>query len=388
MRGLGLWGRAVIVAAIFAGTAFAQVKHVAVVETEIDPTAKINKAEAMEITATIRREAINNLPRGKYNIMTTETIMAMGGAVLDKCGEENCVISLGETIGADYIVRGIVRKIGTKLSLTVEMHEIDRGMLIALSDPARAEKIEGLLDKAAAACADMYKKFLNESGAAQKTPTQQTTPTPAPPAVVVAQQPVYQAPAPTPTPTPTPTNQPTVVDGVGMLTDSRDGKKYKTVVIGGKRWMGENLNYQPQKGNSWCYDNNNSNCGKYGRLYDWNTAKTVCMTGWHLPSRQEWDNLVTAAGGKNAAGKKLKARSGWNKDGNGTDDFGFSALPGGRRYSSGDFSYAGYYGLWWTATELGSNYAYYRNMNDDLDNVYEDLNYKYYGYSVRCVADN
>jgi Listeria/Bacterioides repeat len=466
MRGLGLWGRAAMVAAVFAGTAFAQVKHVAVVETEIDPTAKINKAEAMEITATLRREAINNLPRGKYNIMTTETIQAMGGAVLDKCAEENCVISLGETIGADYIVRGIVRKIGTKLSLTVEMHEIDRGMLIALSDPVRAENIEDLLDKAAAACAAMYKKFLNERGTAAQ-PQPKSEPEPKPPikyTITAAVNPIgggtvsrnpnqtyyeqgtvvsvtaapadgytftgwsgasksanatltapidrdltltanfdrlrmsaptYQTPT-YQTPTPPTIYPPSVVDGAGMLTDGRDGKKYKTVTmiegkrLLGKRWMAENLNYQTASG-SWCYEDNNSNCGKYGRLYDWNTAKTVCMSGWHLPSRQEWSDLVKFAGGDKKAGKKLKAGNGWNnyykKSGNGTDNFGFSALPGGYRGSDGYFRNAGNFGYWWTATEYSGGYAYYRLMDYYLGYVGENSNGKSIGFSARCVQD-
>jgi TolB-like protein len=274
----------------------AQLKHVAVVETERDPSANISRAEAMEITAVLRREAINNLPRGRYNIMTNETIMSMGGSVLEECAEENCVISLGEKIGADYIVRGMIRKIGTKLSLTVEIHEIDQGMLVVLSDPVRAEKIEELLDMAAGACGSMYKKFLNEASAAQKTQAQQT--------ISPQTQPTPQPPAPTPTPTyqqsvPTPT--------LGTFTDSRDKKTYKTVVIGGNRYMVENLNYK--KGKSWCYGNNNSNCDKYGRLYDWKTAKTVCPAGFHLPSRQEWNNLVTAVGGKEVAGKKLLLRT-------------------------------------------------------------------------------
>jgi uncharacterized repeat protein (TIGR02543 family) len=179
--------RAMALIALLAGVSAAQVKHVAVVETEADPAAKISKAVAEEITAVLRREAINNLPRGKYNIMTNETIYAMGGAVLDKCAGENCVVTLGETIGADYIVRGIVRKIETRLSLTVEMHEIDRGMLIALSDPVRSERIGELLDKAAGACAEMYRKFVNEQGSVTQKASTPRTPLPPLPEFVAPQ---------------------------------------------------------------------------------------------------------------------------------------------------------------------------------------------------------
>jgi uncharacterized protein (TIGR02145 family) len=188
------------------------------------------------------------------------------------------------------------------------------------------------------------------------------------------QQPINQVTAPT--------NQPSGVDGSGTLTDSRDGKKYRTVVIGGKRWMAENLNYRV-KGNSWCYGNDNSYCDKYGRLYDWNTAKTVCPTGFHLPSREEWDDLVDAAGGKGVAGKKLTAKSG-----NGTDNFGFSALLGGLRLPDGSFYAADdIAGYWWTATENSGGTTYYRYVNGySYEYVYE-RGYTSYGLSVRCVAD-
>jgi uncharacterized protein (TIGR02145 family) len=112
------------------------------------------------------------------------------------------------------------------------------------------------------------------------------------------------------------------------FTGGRDGKAYKTVVIGGKTWMAENLNVETE--GSWCYDNKESNCEKYGRLYTWNAAKTACPAGWHLPSREEWGDWARAAGGSGKygtggkAGKKLKSTYGWN-NGNGTDDYRFSA---------------------------------------------------------------
>ncbi|GBU20787.1 hypothetical protein R80B4_00672 [Fibrobacteres bacterium R8-0-B4] len=184
----------------------------------------------------------------------------------------------------------------------------------------------------------------------------------------------------------------------GTFTDGRDGKTYKTAAIGGKTWMAENLNYKPKSGKSWCYENKDSYCGKYGRLYDWNTAMAACPSGYHLPSRGEWADLAKAAGGtgdyggSGAAGKQLKAASGWNdykgKSGDGTDEYGFSALPNGfRYYADGVFDHAGYYGYWWTATERGGGDAYERYMGYDFGFAGEQGVSKRLGVSVRCAAD-
>jgi len=170
---------------------------------------------------------------------------------------------------------------------------------------------------------------------------------------------------------------------------------YRTVVINGKKWMAENLNYTPKGGNSWCYGNKPDSCVKYGRLYDWAAATTVCPTEWHLPSRQEWSNLAVFAGGTGTggdggtAGNKLKSARGWNNNGNGTDAYGFSALPGGNRSSGGSFSGAGSNSIWWTATEYGNGDgdAYDRNMNYYHSSVKENHDSKTNGFSVRCVEN-
>jgi hypothetical protein len=78
---------------------------------------------------------------------------------------------------------------------------------------------------------------------------------------------------------------------------------YKTVPIGTQQWMAKNLNCNVS--GSVCYNNDPANCDTYGRLYNWTAAKTVCPTGWHLPSDAEWDALITAVGGPSTAGTKL-----------------------------------------------------------------------------------
>ena len=166
------------------------------------------------------------------------------------------------------------------------------------------------------------------------------------------------------------------------------GGSLETVPLGGLKWMKKNLNVPTE--DSWCYDGITANCNKYGRLYTWEAAKRACQSvGKRLPTNAEWDALVTAAGGASTAGNKLKARSGWYNNGNGTDQYGFSALPGGCRVSDGSFYDAGYYGYWWAAAENDGSVAYLRNMyylNDYVDEYY--YNYvKSGGYSVRCVKD-
>jgi len=173
------------------------------------------------------------------------------------------------------------------------------------------------------------------------------------------------------------------------FTDGRDGQTYKTVKIGGQTWMAQNLNYQMPSG-SWCYDNNADNCKKYGRLYDWKTAATACPAGWKLPDTASWNKLGKAAGGK--AGKKLKSKSGWGRNdddnvgGNGTDVYGFSALPGGRLLGD-NFCNVGEIGWWWAKENYAGDVQHRRIYGDD-DNLYKGHSGTRVGLSVRCVEDD
>jgi uncharacterized protein (TIGR02145 family) len=179
----------------------------------------------------------------------------------------------------------------------------------------------------------------------------------------------------------------------GQFTDNRDGKVYKTTRIDNLTWMAENLNYDGYDGE--CYNNQNSNCTKYGRLYDFDAATSACPSGWRLPVNNDWVKLIHKADANftsidsyasNTAGIYLKATSGWNdyngQSGNGEDTYGFAALPGGGL--NGGFYAIGISGTWWS----GSTEYYYSWVIDDSDYVMWTYNNPGDAFhSVRCVKD-
>ena len=203
--------------------------------------------------------------------------------------------------------------------------------------------------------------------------------------------------------------------------DKRDQKTYRTVTIGTQRWMAENLNYAYPKTSenvadslSFCYDNDTANCAKYGRLYTWSAAmdtlstgcgygvtcsvskpvQGVCPQGWHLPDTTEWNTLSTFVAKKlyngktDSVGYALKATSGWEDNGNGSDAFGFGALPAG--YVSIFFNEfrEPYSGNFWSSTEENTDDVYGRSLDVNstlLKSVIKSL--KVLARSVRCVKD-
>jgi uncharacterized protein (TIGR02145 family) len=179
-------------------------------------------------------------------------------------------------------------------------------------------------------------------------------------------------------------------DGGGK---GNDISKYKTVTIGTQTWMAENLDYAIS--GSVCYDNDPSNCEKYGRLYTWDAAQKACPAGWHLPSNNEWTILTNFAGGESTAGTKLKAANGWYYnideddivDGSGTDNYGFSALPGGAGIGSVYFIHIGSSGNWWSASAQDADDAWLWAIfagDECVDSEYEGKDGQ---LSVRCVKN-
>lgn len=191
--------------------------------------------------------------------------------------------------------------------------------------------------------------------------------------------------------------------GENGMKDPRDGKTYKTVKIGDQTWMAENLNYKTKY--SFCYEDDEAYCDKYGRLYVWFAALEACPAGWHLPSKEEFEILLKFVGAKEAradnrlywskAAKKLKSARGWNKHngkkGNGKDAFGFSALPAGAaKYNEeqgASYFNEGTDAYFWSSTEYESFCAYYMRLGNRNANGSLPAFSKFSGFSVRCLKN-
>ena len=207
-----------------------------------------------------------------------------------------------------------------------------------------------------------------------------------------------------------------------VFCDARDTAVYRYVQIGTQTWMAENLNYAyPKAGEnatdslSFCYNNDTANCTTYGRLYTWATAmdsaavfsddgkgcgykatctaadavRGVCPEGWHLPNNEEWNALETyvADNSSDGVGYALKSKSGWENNGNGSDAFGFGALPAGDGNNNGTFDYALYSADFWSSTEYSTYYAFCRYLFYKYTYLLTNYLNKDYARSVRCVKD-
>jgi len=207
-------------------------------------------------------------------------------------------------------------------------------------------------------------------------------------------------------------------DAIMEVSLTIQSSKFNEIKIGSQVWMTENLNVDRfrngdlipeaktadewkkagKEGNpAWCYNNNDPvNGQRFGKLYNWyavNDPRGLAPEDWKIPSNEDWRHLSNFLGGEEVAGKKMKSTNGWNSDegksGNGTNESGFSGLPGGDRNINGDFGDIGYGGTWWSSTvdtSEGSDawfwgLAYFRGYFGG------HFIYKSNGYSVRCLRD-
>ncbi|MCF0222443.1 MAG: fibrobacter succinogenes major paralogous domain-containing protein [Fibrobacter sp.] len=175
-----------------------------------------------------------------------------------------------------------------------------------------------------------------------------------------------------------------------FFIDARDGQKYRTVKIGEQEWMAENLNFRTDHSKSFSMDPKNR--AGYGRLYTWADAVEACPEGWHMPSEEEYKELLEDVGGVAVAGKVLKSRQGWLEKGNGWNFFSFKALPLGRVDDDGHQEPFGIVANFWTSTAFESaayntEYAYRLSLTYRRDNAVIDIVEKNALMSVRCVRD-
>jgi uncharacterized protein (TIGR02145 family) len=202
----------------------------------------------------------------------------------------------------------------------------------------------------------------------------------------------------------------------GSMTD-QEGNVYKTIMIGTQEWMAENLNtsvyrngdaiptnlddaiWQGTTSGAWAYYNNDASYAcPYGKLYNWYAcvdARQLCPVGWHVPTDAEWTVLTDFLGGEAVAGGKMKttgtieAATGlWYSPNTGaTNSSGFSGAPGGVRFGNGDYGNIGGNGYWWSSSESGSSYAWYRGLSYGSDGANRNYGFKQVGFSVRCLRD-
>jgi len=212
----------------------------------------------------------------------------------------------------------------------------------------------------------------------------------------------------------------------GTVTDY-DGNVYQTVKIGDQWWMAENLkvthykngdtlsyrhedNWYGNNFGAYCYYNDDSTyASNYGALYNGYAVRNnrgLAPEGWHIPSDEEWNELQIYLGMRpgqidsldyagNNIGFKLKSTSGWDDfvdsdpeyGGNGIDEVGFCALPGGYRWNYGNCYDMGTDAYFWTSTIDSEVRYWYRNVSHGAISIVRDQNFISFGFSVRCVKD-
>jgi len=202
-----------------------------------------------------------------------------------------------------------------------------------------------------------------------------------------------------------------------------DGNTYKTIKIGNKWWMAENLKVksyndgtpieQAQNNSDWndsvpLFCQYNSNSSAPGLLYNWYAVanpKKIAPAGWHIPTDEEWKQLEQALGmnstsASNAGWRgsdeglkmKIEGGQGWTRFGDlwPTNESGFTALAGSCRLPDGTYGSPGLFatGFWWTSSEdAQNNEAWFRHLDYKNPDVYRSHTYKGYGFSIRCVKD-
>ena len=196
-----------------------------------------------------------------------------------------------------------------------------------------------------------------------------------------------------------------------ILISCENANSIKSVNIGNQTWMSDNLNVDffkngdkieevkndddwkkaiLEKKPAWCYYKNDINNGKkFGKIYNWYAIideRGLAPDGWRIPNNEDWLELSNYLGGEKIAGTKLKSTYGWKNQGNGSNESGFNALPGGYRFSNGTFNKIEKYIYWWSISKPKKENDYwiaYVRFNESDFNI-EDFGE---GCYVRCIKN-
>jgi uncharacterized protein (TIGR02145 family) len=166
------------------------------------------------------------------------------------------------------------------------------------------------------------------------------------------------------------------------IMDTRDKQKYRTVVIDGRTWMADNLNFK-MPGSS-CYREDDDNCMVYGSLYTWDAAKSACPAGFRLPTNADFESLWKAAGGDFNAGYLIKANYGWSGETNGNDTLKFSAMPAGNMFDDGTYGNENKFAFFWSSETEGDKASVWYLTSKSMGFSFM-MKPKNFGFSVRCV---
>lgn len=229
--------------------------------------------------------------------------------------------------------------------------------------------------------------------------------------------------------------------GTGTVIDI-DGNEYQTIILGNQEWMAENLRtssyatgeaippdlsnaaWEETTQGAFAIYPHSSISGlnsdeevleAYGALYNWYAAfdaRGICPAGWQVPTDDDWNDLLSYLNDEHGipntntlggAGNALKScrqvdsplggecdtseHPRWNSNAShhGFDQFGFAALPGGYRWTSGSYHYVGLSGFYWSMTESSSTSSWGRYLGNGFGSI-SQVNYlKNVGFSVRCI---
>jgi uncharacterized protein (TIGR02145 family) len=201
-------------------------------------------------------------------------------------------------------------------------------------------------------------------------------------------------------------------ENYGTINDI-DGNIYNIVKISNQIWMAENLKTTKyndgtnipniSNGGVWValttgaycdYNNDTDYIKTYGHLYNWyavNDSRNLAPKGWHVATNNDWEILIGNLGGENYAGGMLmeEGTTHWKFSNEYiTNQYGFSALPGGSRsYFNAEYSAITTSGYWWCSTMYDSEHGYCRSMHSSSISTDFCNGEKHFGNSVRCIKD-